>query len=351
VTPDSRRALGYGLLAAAIGIAVLMLLWIVTSGAQAGGIVLGLLLTFVLAAPLAAVGAYILSRARAEVAAELAFSGKQRILDADRLFRHELAARLRQLADLPNLPSQRMRDLAQTAERTVGDEAAWYAAVQLTDSQIAVLEQYDDLVWERVRWLRAHADEPPESIAGAVEQLQRAMDERTDLLVRARQAPPVAPAELLAGSTPSVPSLGVGDAVSRDGVDYLVEAVASSFADGQTWKLAHLVPSGAEGSEHWLETSPGGLEMAWLDTTAAPAAAGAPQLASLPLVSSGSATVTVTTGAGKQTSVLVEHWRYRGPTGAGLVQKWPDGALQAYVGTLIRPRDVQVWPSSSRTAV
>ena len=53
MTGASRRALGYGLLAGALGIAALMLIWLATSGAQAGGVVLGLLLMFVLAGPLA----------------------------------------------------------------------------------------------------------------------------------------------------------------------------------------------------------------------------------------------------------------------------------------------------------
>src|SRR5690242_19937361 len=44
MSAESRRALGFGLLAAALGITVLMLLWLVTSGAEAGGVVLGLLL-------------------------------------------------------------------------------------------------------------------------------------------------------------------------------------------------------------------------------------------------------------------------------------------------------------------
>jgi hypothetical protein len=131
----------------------------------------------------------------------------------------------------------------------------------------------------------------------------------------------------------------------------LVEAVASSFADGQTWKLVHLVPSGAESGEYWLEISPAALEVAWLERVMPPSAAGTPQLASLPLVSFGSAAVTVVTHAGEQSSVLVTHWRYRGATGMGLVQQWPDGALHAYVGSLIHPRELQVWPSNSNTNV
>jgi hypothetical protein len=71
-----------------------------------------------------------------------------------------------------------------------------------------------------VRWLRAHADESEDVIANAVGQLQRAMDERMDLLVRGRQAPTVAPSALIAASTPDIAAkalgdIAVGDAVSR----------------------------------------------------------------------------------------------------------------------------------------
>ena len=59
----------------------------------------------------------------------------------------------------------------------------------------------------------------------------------------------------------------------------------------------------------------------------------------------------VDTGGTEQSSVLVQYWRYRGATRVGLVQQWPDGALQAYVGTLVQPHDVQVWPALANTEV
>jgi hypothetical protein len=66
MTAESRRLLGYGLLAGSAGIALLMLAWLMTSGVQAGGAVLGLLLLFVLAGPLAAGGYYVLVQGRAD---------------------------------------------------------------------------------------------------------------------------------------------------------------------------------------------------------------------------------------------------------------------------------------------
>ncbi|HEY3060600.1 MAG TPA: DUF4178 domain-containing protein [Chloroflexota bacterium] len=353
---DSRRALGLGLLAASVGIAVLMLVWLATSGAEAGGVVLGLLLLFVLAGPLAGVGGYLVFAARSEIAAEQAFAGKRRVLDADRLFRRELAARLGQLAATPGLPAERIRALAESAGRTIPDESAWYEAVQLTDAQIALLRQYDDLVWERVRWLGSHTLESSASSAQAVEQLQRAIEQRSDLLVRGREGPRVAPSELLASTTPEqarapVQALAVGDAVTRDGVDYVVEAVATSFADGQTWKLAHLAPAGHDGAERWLEISPAGVQLTWLDRAVEEPAPGASHLRSMPQVSSGSVLTSVVTHAGPAPPVLVRSWRYRDASGMGLVQQWPDGELQAYIGTPVHLRDLTVWPSTHTAEV
>jgi hypothetical protein len=148
-----------------------------------------------------------------------------------------------------------------------------------------------------------------------------------------------------------VQDLTVGDAVSRDGIDYLAEAVATSFADGHTWKLVRLVPSGADGSEHGLEIAPAGLDLAWLDQTTAPSAPGAAQLGTLALASSGTATTTVATRTGAEPAVLIRIWRYRDANGVGLVQQWPDGALHAYIGTPIKPRDLEVWPATAQTEV
>jgi Domain of unknown function (DUF4178) len=161
-----------------------------------------------------------------------------------------------------------------------------------------VLAQDDDLVRQRVRWLRNHSDEPDAPLADAIEHLERALDQRTDLLVRGHEAPIVAPAALLRAPDPgravaAIQAVAVGDAVSHGGVHYLVEGVATPFADGQTWKLAHLVPSTAGATDRWLAVAPGGLEIGWLESIVPPLP-GARQLpvqgSSLPLDATRTAT-------------------------------------------------------------
>jgi hypothetical protein len=204
-----------------------------------------------------------------------------------------------------------------------------------------------------VRWLGDHAGEPTTTLMDAITQLQTAIDQRMDLLVRGRQAPAVAPSALLraqAAAPATVATLGLGDAISHDGVDYLVEGVVSSFADGQTWKLLHLVPSGAGAAEHWLSVAPGGLELAWLDGIGPAMTPGGKQLAyadtALPLVGVRSATAQVETRAGSSPGVLVRSWTYRQGQLVATVEQWPDGPVRAYAGHTLDARQFDIWPAA-----
>jgi hypothetical protein len=356
VTADGRRALGIGLLAAAAGVALLLLAWLAVSGVQAGGFVLGLVLLFVLAGPLAGAGWYVLARERSEVVAEQVFVGKRRVIDADRLFRLELTAQLRQLGQVPGLPRDQLLRIANGLERAAGDESAWYAAILLNDAQTAILKQYDDLAWERVRWLRDHAGENSTVLAEAVDDLQTALDQRSDLLLRGRLAPAVAAEALLRAPQTSgreskaLAQLAPGDAVTHDGTDYLVDGLATSFADGQTSKLVHLVPSGAGGAEHWLSAAPGGLEFGWLQAIDPPEV-GARQLVLegtvLDLSETRSSIVNVESTAGAAPDVLVRSWTYRAGPRLGLVEQWPDQSVHAYAGQTIAARELEVWPAGA----
>ena len=49
-----------------------------------------------------------------------------------------------------------------------------------------------------------------------------------------------------------------------------MEGVATYFAEGQTWKLAHLVPSGPSLKDRWLYVGPAGLGLGLLDEVEAP---------------------------------------------------------------------------------
>jgi hypothetical protein len=356
MTTDSRRALGYGLLAGALGITFLMVAWLLSGGAQAGGIVLGLLLLFVLAGPLAGAGWYVVARGRSQSVEEQAFAEKRRILEFDRLFRRELSARLAELTRVsPTDRAGELETLQATLTRAAPDESAWYGAIGPDPALVSDLKPYEDTVWEQVRWLKEHRDASDATIGEALDQVARALDRRSDLLVRAKQAAAVAPTTLLGSSTAGVSSkmltqIGLGDAVSREGTDYLVDRLATSFSDGQTWKLAHLAPSGRDGSDAWLSISPGGLELAWLHSIAA-ATPGAPAVivdeTSLQLIAVASALVTVQSAAGSAPGALVRAWRYRTDDRIAQVEQWPDGAVVAYAGLPVSAGELEIWPAET----
>jgi hypothetical protein len=69
----------------------------------------------------------------------------------------------------------------------------------------------------------------------------------------------------------------------------------------------------------------------------------------LPQVASGTATVDVTSEAGSARAVLVTFTRFAETRSIAFVEDWPDGAHHTYVGSLISPTDLEVWPAQVRT--
>jgi hypothetical protein len=144
-------------------------------------------------------------------------------------------------------------------------------------------------------------------------------------------------------------ALALSDAVTHDGNDYLVDALATSFSDGPTWKLAHLVPSGAGAGENWLSISPAGLELAWLEAIPAPEL-GSKQIvfqdSVLDLVDARSSIIQVGTIAGVAPGVLVRTWSYGSSPLHALIEQWPDGAIHAYAGRSLPASELEVWPAT-----
>ena len=128
--------------------------------------------------------------------------------------------------------------------------------------------------------------------------------------------------------------LSIGDAVSHAGADYVVEDISSSFADGETSRMVHLVPRDGLAADQWLSISPGGTELAWLDAAATSGAPGARQLALggvvLPLMSAQTAVVKLRSARGSAPAAFASVWRYRaGPDGCdrGAVLGWPPAGV------------------------
>jgi hypothetical protein len=157
----------------------------------------------------------------------------------------------------------------------------------------------------------------------------------------------VAPSALLTTDSytpaigPGLEQIGLGDAVSRHGLNYLVENLVAYFAEGQRRKLARLVPTGPQGSTLWLYVGPGALDLALLEetTTIQP---------SLPRVGSGTAVVDVQDRSRSAQGILVSYERYRSDPHFALVERWPDVAARALSGVPITASDLEYWPAAAR---
>ena len=145
--------------------------------------------------------------------------------------------------------------------------------------------------------------------------------------------------------------LSTGDAVSYAGADYVVEDISSSFADGETSRMVHLVPRDRLARDQWLSISPGATEFAWLDAAATNGAPGAHQLALgavvLPLKSAQTAVVTVRSSRGRAPAVFASVWRYRAGRMVATVEHFSDGQVRAYAGRVVDRGQLNVWPAAS----
>jgi hypothetical protein len=366
---DTGRAWGLGLIALGGAVGLLLLLWLLVTAAsgelRAGGFVLGLVLVAVLALPLLGGGYYLLQRSATEAQAAARFEARRRLLEGDRLFRQQTAATLRQLAEQAARTAQetavaeRLQALAARIEQARRDEVAWYEASPLADDDLPLVRRFDDALQaetDRLAELLARAGRG-EPVAGELEALldrwERTYRQREALLVSGRRAPAVAPEALLRARPPTrgaaaLGALALGDAVTVDFEDYLVQGVVSYFAEGRTWRLFILRDGD---TERWLWSAPGGLSWAVLEPLATAPAPGAPQLeaegVSLALVESGSATADLVTVGGTEQGIPVDYWRYTGPDRRlAWVERWPR-ETRAGVGRETFPEAIAVWPRSA----
>lgn len=144
--------------------------------------------------------------------------------------------------------------------------------------------------------------------------------------------------------------LAIGDAVSYAGADYAIEDISSSFADGETSRMVHLVPRDGLARDQWLSISPDGTELAWLDAAATGGDPGARQLALgatvLPLVSAQTAIIRVDSSDGSAPARFASVWRYRADPMVATVEQFSDGHLAAYAGRIVERGLLDVWPAA-----
>jgi Domain of unknown function (DUF4178) len=368
---SSSRPIGWGLVVTGAVLAAIMLLWLAVQLAGGrltpGGAVLGLLLAAVLGLPLLGGGFYLLSRGPAEADAATANERLRGLLERDRASRAAWSRDLRQFAErlaargAPDLVplSARLNDLAEDLEAPNYERTLWTIAPDATIRQ--VLPRYDDLVSAGLRELAEQIQDiegaastgagSSERTRATLTSLERDLSARENLLA-GRAAPTVLPADLLAsGETDGeeVARLAPGDAVSRDGVDYLIETSASYFAGGRTWWLHRLA---AEAATAWLAVGPAALSLGWLEPKSFSVDPGSPELRlgemAYRLEESWAAAVEARTRQGLQSSGTATIWRYVAAGGGMLwIERWPDRQV-VLGGNQIAPRELEIWPATLR---
>jgi hypothetical protein len=149
--------------------------------------------------------------------------------------------------------------------------------------------------------------------------------------------------------------LSIGDAVSYAGAEYVVEDIRSSFAEGETSRIVHLVPRDGLSRDQWLSISPDGTELAWLNAAAISGAPGAQQLVLgevvLRLTSAHTAVVKARSARGSTPAAFASVWRYRAEPMVATVEQTSDGHIRAYAGRIVDNGQLDVWPAALTSAL
>jgi hypothetical protein len=381
--------LGTALMAGGAGLLVLVALWqlsFVASGTQRFSTVIFVMaITAVICAPLIGGGWYLRTKGRQEALDTGIYVERRAVLDADAALRRQLVRDIeQQLGDLRRAAgslSGAGRESAQRAQRILTDvredlarpgysAATWLeSAAGLGAQQLADVRRYDDLVAAQVRRIgdlsaRLDDNDTATALTESATELAERVREREALLGRGRQAAALSPQELLtAGASArrrveSPVELGLEDAVSYDGEDYVVRATLSYFGGGRRWKVYQLLDGK---NERWLDVRPGETDLLFLERiVAGQAGYDAPPSsrddASLSYEGEqytreerGSATVDIASAAGEQHGVLVDYQRFRTAANDVLVlEQWPDGP-RALLGRSVAREDLDLWTKPPAT--
>lgn len=375
--PTRGSALGTSLLALGAALLALALLWEVSLVARGvwpiTTLIFGLGLTVVLTAPLIGAGWYLRGRGVQEATEASQFGERRAVLDADAALRREVVREIdQQLQDaraaLPMLPQPAAASLEQTARLLAGvrDDLALpgYSSTTWMDSgaglrpeQIATVRRYDDLVVAQARRLgeiagRLRADPAAvDSLARGAQLLAEHVAEREALLGRGQEAPAMRPQEMLdAGVVPrrrleDPVRLALEDAVSYEGIDYVVRGVLDYFAGGRRWR-SYQLHDGKE--ERWLEVRGNGSDLFWFQRVTdgdLPASTGDSitwNTTDYRLDDQGAASISLETAAGRQDGALVEFRRYRAGIELYVTERWPDGP-RVLTGSPLARENLDLW--------
>ncbi len=308
------------------------------------------------------------------------YAAKERRRDADRALRTLLARRLTEVADglqrlerdltvkgeLHKLPAieralQRVQFVADRLSTTTYGYAPLFDAAVVREEALDQLYAFDAALAGHVEAIEGSAtalagavgsgadvEAPLAALLSAVEELNRQIDRRAALITEQKLMSPPELSELLAkrpqarAVASQIQAAKPGDAVSVEGVDYLVKARISyrePAGEASVWLF--------DGSEYlWLELMGGGL-LGFGPEEPAPFPANAPDVYSIGgvdfLLQVRSATsAEVLSDAGRAEGLPVERLRYVSGDKVLMVERWRS-ELKVKVLRVVDPGFVQVW--------
>lgn len=328
-----------------------------------------------------------LEQRRKQIAASIpGYSGyreRERRRGADRQLRSELArqysAQLDRLTDLQrqatnkallnilddiervNLKLQRFVDRLRTASYGY---AGWFDAASVREPELEQLYAFDQLLSAGVEQVAAEVDGVAEAIdsgteteeataalAGTVDKLNQRFDQRRDLLAEGKQVPPNELKGALEVAEPASPAfraladLKIDDALTYDGVDYLIVAKITYDIQGD---VAYAYKIEDTGAERWLRVGQTRGEVGLfnvIDHRASTPPAEILEVAgeSFQQTDAGQAKAYIV-GPGGRREGLAEYWRYTSESGSRLwIERWGED-VRVHRGHSIDAEQIRIWP-------
>ncbi len=322
-------------------------------------------------------------RIAASIPGYLGYRERERRREADRELRAELArqysAQLDRLTDLQRqatnkallsalddmeragLKLQRFIDRLRTASYGY---AGWFDTATVREVELEQLYAFDHLLTAGVERVaanidgiaeavgnRAEVEQAVEVLAGTVDDLNRQFDRRRDLLAEGKKAPPSELKKALEVAAPPKPAfqalanLKVQDALTYDGIDYLVVSKVTYDAQGALSYAYQLEDTDAE---RWLRVGPASDEVVLFDVV--DEVASTPPAETLEVAGKsfrqtgkGQAKAYIV-GPGGRREGVAEYWLYTSDSRDRLwIEKWGED-VRVHRGQPVDADQIKVWP-------
>ncbi len=311
------------------------------------------------------------------------YRDKERRRDADRALREELAqqysaqlerltqaqlratnkALLDALDDMERAGRKLQRFVDRLRTASYG-YAGWFETAAVREPELEQLYAFDQALAAGVQRASAGVDavaeavdagagveEAAEALADIADELNHRFDQRRVLIAEGKKVPPNELKEALEVEVPPSPAfqaladLKVDDALTYDGVDYVVVAKITYDVRGTMW-YAYQIEDGS--TERWLRVGAAGEGVALLERVGEEVAIPPDETLSLAgesfqRLTEGQAKAYVL-GPGGRREGMAEYWLYASDAGTRLwIERWGTD-VRVHRGTLVDVDQIKLWP-------